>query len=593
MRPISGAGGLKELRPDDPREISGYPVHARIGEGGMGTVYLSRTRGNRPVALKVIRREHAGDPQYRRRFAREAQAARKVAGYHLVPVLDFDTEAEQPWIATAYQPGLALDAVLDAHGPLPAETVLQIMGCVARALHAVHTAGYVHRDVKPSNVLIGTDGPWLIDFGIARSADSTSLTVAGGLVGTLRFMSPEHARGQEPGPPSDVFSLGLLAAVAATGRHPYGDGNDMGIAALIAGAQTHPPSLDDCPSPLRHILRAALAAAPGQRPSAADLAALCEKASGRSPTDFDGWLPEPVASAVASAEAEATALIRRSTTPDSSPPTSSTPAAPQPTLSASPTPLLPASPTPAVAPSAGFGPPVPPHTTVDSAPPTSSERRIRMGTATLAALAAVTLFVTAALTFAATTLWRTWNDRTAGTPKSGTGGPADTRTPLPKQAQDDGDSGARQVPYAPEGYRLLFADKPFTFAPPPQDDQANHLDLDIPRSTYMERGALAGPAELVYNSDGWLGSVLVVVGERKTVCTEEQQTARLSHPLPAAELRLGRQVQVGTILCAVTSNDNVAEARITEIIPGEGPDGLPTYKGYVTAWERPETERTG
>ncbi|WP_217167225.1 serine/threonine-protein kinase [Streptomyces sp. AC512_CC834] len=567
---MGGTGGLQGLRPGDPREISGYPVHARIGEGGMGTVYLSRTRGNRPVALKVIRREYAEDPQYRLRFAQEARAARKVAGYHLVPVVDFDTDAEQPWIATAYQPGPALSAVLDAYGPLPMAAALQMTGCVARALHAVHTAGYVHRDVKPSNVLLGAEGPWLIDFGIARSVGSTRLTTAGGLVGTLRYMSPEHARGTRPGPPSDVFSLGLLAAVAATGRHPYGDAGDVAVAALIAGTDSHPPALDDCPAPLRHILRAALAAEPEERPDAAALAALCEEAAGRSLADLDGWLPGPVAAVVADMEEAVTAATRSAADPDPDPgpgPSSATPPMP--------------GAVPAAAPAAGFGPP--PHMPTVLVRPRPSPRpslpgrgRRRVLTAGVGALAAVAVGVTA------TVVWQGRNDGTG----TGTG----TGVVSPEPSTSGGVGGERQVPYAPEGYQLLFANKPFTFAPPSRDDQANHLDLDVPRATYMERGALPGPAELVYNSDGWLGSILVVVGERKTVCTEEQQTAVLSHPLPAAELRLGRQVKVGTILCAITSNDSVAEAEITGIVPGEGSTGLPTFKGYVSAWKRPPVD---
>ncbi|MFD7060488.1 serine/threonine-protein kinase [Streptomyces sp. NPDC059906] len=567
-------GGLRGLGPGDPLEISGYPVHARIGEGGMGTVYLSRTRGNRPIALKVIRREYAADPQYRLRFAQEARAARKVAGYHLVPVVDFDTEAGQPWIATEYQPGPALSAVLDAYGPLPMAAALQMTGCVARALHAVHTAGYVHRDVKPSNVLLGAEGPWLIDFGIARSVAATRLTTAGGLVGTLRYMSPEHARGARPEPPSDVFSLGLLAAVAATGRHPYGDAGDVAVAALIAGTGSRPPVLDDYPAPLRHLLRAALAAEPEERPDAAALAALCEEAAGRSLADFDGWLPGPVSSVVAGMEeavAAATGSVPVPGRPVAEPP-----------------------PMPSAAPSAGFGPPPSmPTVLVRPRPAPPGRRRRRALTAGAAALAAVAVTVTA------TVVWQGMNDgaRASGKPgrggttgagtDSGTGSGTDSGTPSPKPSGSGGASGKRPVPYAPRGYRLLFANKPFTFAPPARDDQANHLDLDIPRATYMERAALPGPAELVYNSDGWLGSILVVVGERRTVCTEEQQTAVLSHPLPAAELRLGRQVKVGTVLCSITSNDSVAEAEITDILPGEGGTGLPTFKGYVSAWKRP------
>ncbi|WP_435615616.1 serine/threonine-protein kinase [Streptomyces coelicoflavus] len=574
MRSTGGTGstgGLQGLRPGDPLEISGYPVHARIGEGGMGTVYLSRTRGNRPVALKVIRREYAEDPQYRLRFAQEARAARKVAGYHLVPVVDFDTDAEQPWIATAYQPGPALSAVLDAYGPLPTAAALQMTGCVARALHAVHTAGYVHRDVKPSNVLLGAEGPWLIDFGIARSVAATRLTTAGGLVGTLRYMSPEHARGAGPGPASDVFSLGLLAAVAATGRHPYGDAGDVAVAALIAGTDSHPPVLDDYPAPLRHILRAALAAAPEERPDAATLAALCEEAAGRSLADLDGWLPGPVASVVAEMEEAVTAATR--SVPVPGPPV----AAPPPTPVAVPPTM------PSTAPVAGFGPAPSMPTVLVRPRPTSPGRRGRGRALTAGAVALAIV----ALGATATVVWQGMDDGDRASGKPSPGGPTDAGTPSPKPSGSGGANGKRPVPYAPQGYRLLFANKPFTFAPPTRDDQANHLDLDIPRATYMERAALPGPAELVYNSDGWLGSILVVVGERKTVCTEEQQTAVLSHPLPAAELRLGRQVKVGTILCAITSNDSVAEAEITDIIPGEGGTGLPTFKGYVSAWKRP------
>ncbi|GGX15453.1 hypothetical protein GCM10010297_41110 [Streptomyces malachitofuscus] len=189
---------------------------------------------------------------------------------------------------------------------------------------------------------------------------------------------------------------------------------------------------------------------------------------------------------------------------------------------------------------------------------------------------------------AVASIWREGADRAEGT-----GAPSATQPHAPKRPAQDETDGGRAVPHAPPGYRLVFANQPFTFAPPPGSDRATHLDLDVPRPTHMERGVLPGPAGLVYNSDGWLGSILVVVGERTTVCTEEQQTAVLSHPLPAAELRLGRQVKVGTILCAITSNDSVAEARITEIVPGEGLEGLPTFKGHVTVWKGPASSRQG
>ncbi|MET9660741.1 serine/threonine-protein kinase [Streptomyces sp. NPDC006510] len=294
------------LRADDPREISGYALRARVGEGGMGTVYLSHTRGGQPVALKVIRREYAQSAEFRVRFAREVAAARRVSGYHLVPVVDHDTEGTQPWLATQYVPGLPLDAVLGAHGPLPTAAVLQLTGCLAGALDAVHTAGVIHRDIKPGNLLLSASGPWLLDFGIARAADTRTLTTVGRLIGSPKHMSPEHALGRELTTASDVFTLGLLAAEAATGQHPYGRGHGLAVAARIAGTDREPPLLDHHPRPLRQLLRRCLAARPEERPTAREVAELCGQAlageDGRGLRVFTGWLPDPVAAAVARIE---------------------------------------------------------------------------------------------------------------------------------------------------------------------------------------------------------------------------------------------------------------------------------------------------
>ncbi|QKW08371.1 transporter substrate-binding domain-containing protein [Streptomyces sp. NA04227] len=286
---------LRPLGAEDPREVSGYPLVARIGEGGMGSVYLSRTRGGQPVALKLIRREFAQDPDFRARFEAEVQAARRVSGYHIVPVLDHRMDGEQPWIASAYVPGLPLDDALAAFGPLPVPVVLQLVGCTAHALGSVHAASVIHRDLKPSNVLLSSQGPWVIDFGIARATDSTQLTRTGGFVGTPQFMSPEHALGRHVTPAADIFALGLIAAVAATGRHPYGDGAGISIAASIANTELRPPDLSGYPDALRPFLADCLAADPALRPTPAVLAERCEQASGRRLRDFAGWLPGAVA----------------------------------------------------------------------------------------------------------------------------------------------------------------------------------------------------------------------------------------------------------------------------------------------------------
>ncbi|MFF3596999.1 protein kinase domain-containing protein [Kitasatospora indigofera] len=290
---------LKPLGPDDPQELAGYPLLARLGAGGMGVVYLSYTRGRQPVALKVIRNEYTLDAEFRRRFQHEVRAARQVSGYHIVPVVDHDTTGERPWLASSFVAGLALDEALDEGGPLPVATTLQLVGAVAEALRAIHAAGVIHRDLKPSNILLGADGPWVIDFGIARAADSTRLTRSGGLIGTPEFMSPEHAGGEPLTPASDIFSLALVAAVAATGRHPYGSGGTITLVAKIVNTAFRPPELGGYPEPLRGILERCLAADPADRPTAGELAGLCAEAVGQVPHDFAGWLPEPVLAEIA------------------------------------------------------------------------------------------------------------------------------------------------------------------------------------------------------------------------------------------------------------------------------------------------------
>ncbi|MFD7623866.1 serine/threonine-protein kinase, partial [Streptomyces sp. NPDC059802] len=268
----------------------------------MGTVYLSHTRGGQAVALKLIRREFGDDPEFRRRFEQEVQAARRVQGYHLVPVVDHDTSGQQPWLASAFVPGMSLQAALTDHGPLPLPTVFRLIGCTARALTAIHAAGVVHRDLKPGNILLGASGPYVIDFGIARAADATQLTRSGGLIGTPQFMSPEHALGEQVGPATDVFSLGLIAALAATGRHPYGTGGAMTVAAQIANTEHRPPRLDGYPPELRPLLERCLAADPRARIGTTELAALCEQSAGRPLSESAGWLPEPLAAEIARRE---------------------------------------------------------------------------------------------------------------------------------------------------------------------------------------------------------------------------------------------------------------------------------------------------
>ncbi|RST10249.1 serine/threonine-protein kinase, partial [Streptomyces sp. WAC05950] len=161
----SATEAFQPLRADDPQTVGGYRLAARLGSGGMGRVYLSHTRGGRPVALKVVHPELAEDPTFRRRFRREVEAARRVRGAYTAELIDADAEATPPWLATVYVPGPSLSEAVARRGPLPDAAVVWLMAGVAEALVAVHGAGVVHRDLKPSNVLLAADGPRVIDFG--------------------------------------------------------------------------------------------------------------------------------------------------------------------------------------------------------------------------------------------------------------------------------------------------------------------------------------------------------------------------------------------------------------------------------------------
>ena len=259
---------VRGLQPGDPPLIGPYRLVGRLGSGGMGQVFLGLSAGGRPVAVKVIRAELAADPEFRERFGREVDAARQVSGLFTVMVVDADVDGPVPWLATAYVPGPSLSEAVSAHGPLPMRSALELAAGLAESLSAIHAAGVVHRDLKPSNVLLGEDGPRVIDFGISRAVESTSLTQAGLVVGSPGFMSPEQAVGYEVGPPSDIFSLGAVIAFAATGQGPFGTGS---TAALLYRVVHSSPSLDQVPAELRPLVERCLAKDPGQRPTAGRL----------------------------------------------------------------------------------------------------------------------------------------------------------------------------------------------------------------------------------------------------------------------------------------------------------------------------------
>ncbi|MFD8061665.1 bifunctional serine/threonine-protein kinase/ABC transporter substrate-binding protein [Streptomyces cyaneofuscatus] len=291
---------MEPLRSTDPARIAGYRILGRLGAGGMGVVLLGRSPGGALVAIKLIRAEYADDAGFRTRFRREVAIARQVRNRWAVPVVDADTEAAAPWLATEFVPGPALSEAVGGGAPLPERSVRALGSMLAEALEAVHGAGLVHRDVKPGNVLLGLDGPRLIDFGIARALDDTVLTATDAIVGSPGFLSPEQAQGRRIGPPSDIFSLGCVLVYAATGGRPFGSGP---VEAMLFRTVHDPADLGALPPGLRPVVEGCLSKEPEGRPTSGDIRrAFAEDASGGS------WLPGPVTHLIAERSARMLAL---------------------------------------------------------------------------------------------------------------------------------------------------------------------------------------------------------------------------------------------------------------------------------------------
>ncbi|MFF1265206.1 WD40 repeat domain-containing serine/threonine protein kinase [Streptomyces anulatus] len=308
------AGGI-------PAEIGPYRLEGLLGEGGMGRVYLGRTPAGSAVAVKVVHRAYAADPEFRKRFALEVAAARRVQGLYTVPVVAADLDAGEPWLATAYAPGPSLQQAVGERGPLPADEVLVLTARIAEALETIHAAGVIHRDLKPSNIVLTTDGPKVIDFGIARAVDVTAVTATGMRAGTPAYMAPEYIRGQQVTEAGDVFALGLVAHFAATGRLAFGGGSDHGVAYRIIEAA---PDLDGCPESVRRVVARCLEKDPARRPTPAEVVRLCGGAE--TGGTGDGRTPTVVsAPPVTGPDAPTATAPARTPAPDVGPVTPSTP----------------------------------------------------------------------------------------------------------------------------------------------------------------------------------------------------------------------------------------------------------------------------
>ncbi|TDC73316.1 protein kinase domain-containing protein [Streptomyces hainanensis] len=286
IAPASGSGrapaavetGQWPLEHGDPRRVGAYDLVARLGEGGMGTVFLGRSADQRLAAIKVIQGRFVADEAFRRRFAREIDTARRVGGVRTAAVVDADPAGDPPWLATEYIPGPSLQYVISRQGALPAPTLYMIAGGVAEALHGIHGCGIIHRDLKPSNIIVSEGGPRVIDFGIARTADATALTRTGHVVGTPGFLAPEQLTGGAVTAATDVYAYGMVLCHAG------------GLAALLDG-QPVEAALGMLPAGLRDLVQGCLAPDPAARPTVPEI---MERLASPWSATVDAWLPPPV-----------------------------------------------------------------------------------------------------------------------------------------------------------------------------------------------------------------------------------------------------------------------------------------------------------
>ena len=253
---------------DHTDRLGPYRLLERLGEGGMGVVYLATDPNQRQVAVKALRPVIAADPNARRRLAREVETMRRVRSPFVAEVLDADVTSDPPYIVTRYVSGRTLEEIVTQGGPLNGPQLARLASGLALALAAVHAAGVVHRDLKPGNVMITNGEPVVIDFGIAHVPDSTRLTQTGMFMGTPGYLAPEVIEGKPSGPASDVHSWGATVAFAATGRPPFGTGAFETIFYRIINGQ---PDLDGFPAPLLSIVGQALSRDPARRPDTAEL----------------------------------------------------------------------------------------------------------------------------------------------------------------------------------------------------------------------------------------------------------------------------------------------------------------------------------
>ena len=264
LQPYPRAVTTSPKAPPPGLTVGGYALRARLGEGGMGVVHLGQKPGERPVAIKVLRPHVVGDDEARRRLAREVSSLSRVRSRRIAEIVDADPFGEIPFVATRYVPGLSLHDHVQEEGALEGDDLLWFADCLAEALEAVHAVGVLHRDIKPSNVIMEGRTPILIDFGLARVAEDSRITMTGWLLGTPGYLAPEILYGDDATIASDVHAWAATVAYAGTGRAPFGRGPSVAVMDRVRRGEHDLTGLD--PEVLE-LVEEALAPEPADRPT--------------------------------------------------------------------------------------------------------------------------------------------------------------------------------------------------------------------------------------------------------------------------------------------------------------------------------------